>query len=79
MVERLPDSTDGVHPDMRACCTTKGQKFGQDFIDSEKRRTFMGAAEGNDARMPLIPMIGKGNQVKSISKKAPHLGRLGKP
>ena len=79
MVERLPDSTDGVYPDMRASRTTKGQKFGQDFIDSEKVRTSMGAAESNDVRMPLIPMIGKRYQVKSIREKASHQGRLGKP
>jgi hypothetical protein len=72
MVERLPDRTDGVHPDMRARRTTKGQKFGQDFIDSEKLHPIMGAAEGNDAPMPLIPMIGQGNQVKSVNEKAAH-------
>ena len=72
MVERLPDRMDGVHPDMRACRTTKGQKFGQDFIDSEKLHPIMGAAEGNNVGMPLIPMIGQRNQVKSISEKAAH-------
>jgi hypothetical protein len=73
MVEHLPDSTDGGHPDMPTRRTTKGQKFGQDFIDSEKLRTIMGAAEGNDGRMPLIPMVGQRDQVKSISEEASHL------
>jgi hypothetical protein len=79
MVERLPDSTDGVDPDMWASRTTKSQKFGQDFINSEKVRTSMSAAEVNDVRMPLIPMISKRYQVKRIREKASHQGRLGKP